>query len=463
MPPGTKQQKHLKKIAQERNMKVNVVESVVEVPRLINFIASVDPDLLVVACIANGLGYAEARRILLMCNIKPPSEATFYQHQIVIGPKISEKVAAQVDFFASKIADDASLSEDGCWNHPKNGSAATVTIFDNKQKKVVAYAHILKAKGYSIGNFTGASNMMESAGVRLCLDQISPNVKGKRITFTHDHDNKSGKILNEFDENAVENYDPGHASKEVKRKAESYFTECAKSRKEAKIVELKKSGITKIPKSVSIKAEMEKYTPMIYRLVEWFKYLVYSEPSEEVRENLWENSVFHFHPSDFHAERGRPRVNKKEEFWEWKVAKEDSSYFDELVTFLHSTSPLIKKVSQYHTQDLESLNSKIARARPKSKHFSTSNSWRAEMAIGSKNDPYFLSDFLAQLFPTSLSVEAISYMQLDEKKKKSNNDSKKLKTEMQKKNELRRQERMHNKTTKGDYKDKSKPFVPKKE
>ena len=195
MPPVTKQRKHLKKIAQERNSKV---ESVKEEPRLISFIANVDPDLLVVSCIANGLGYAESRRILLMCNIKPPSEATFYRHQKEIGPKISETVSAQVALYASQITDNASLSEDGCWNHPKNGSAATVTIFDNKQKKVVAYANVLKAKGYSIGNFIGASNMMESAGLRLCLDQISPYVQGKQITFTHDHDNKSGKIINEF-------------------------------------------------------------------------------------------------------------------------------------------------------------------------------------------------------------------------------------------------------------------------
>lgn len=41
------------------------------------------------------------------------------------------------------------------WNHPKNGYSPTVTVFDYKQNKVVAYETMVKSNGILAGNYQG--------------------------------------------------------------------------------------------------------------------------------------------------------------------------------------------------------------------------------------------------------------------------------------------------------------------
>ena len=87
---------------------------------------------------------------------------------------------------------------------------------------------------------------------------------------------------------------------------------------------------------------------------------------------------------------GRPK-KKRGEFWVWKEAIEDPTFFDELFEFLKSTTPFIKKVGQIDTQDLESLHANIARTRPKMHHFGPGNDARVEIAIARINDIHLVS------------------------------------------------------------------------
>ena len=78
------------------------------------------------------------------------------------------------------------------------------------------YANVIKdgrRKPYS--NFTGASNMMESQGLRKCLSNMNDDHSLNQIaSIARDMDNKSWHILEEygFDKDA-ERFDPGHYRK----------------------------------------------------------------------------------------------------------------------------------------------------------------------------------------------------------------------------------------------------------
>ena len=52
---------------------------------------------------------------------------------------------------------------------------------------------------------------------------------------------------------------------------------------------------------------------------------------------------------DNHVGRSK---KKRGEFWVWKEAIEDPTFFDELFEFLKSTTPFIKKVGQIDTQEI---------------------------------------------------------------------------------------------------------------
>lgn len=74
---------------------------------------------------------------------------------------------------------------------------------------------------------------METAGVRLGLENLSPYIKDKNIKIAHDHDGATSNIIKEKSSQKIsESLDPGHATQEIKRKANNHLEEIARSMKE---------------------------------------------------------------------------------------------------------------------------------------------------------------------------------------------------------------------------------------
>lgn len=462
MPPKTKRQKHSSEAAKLSHRHIaEFNEEETEQPKDLRH--KIDPDYMVTCGLLLGTGYQQLRKECLLFNQKPPSEATFYRHQPGVLEKVHQTVSEQVDGFAANIQDGARLSGDACWNHVRNGSHSTSSIFDNDQKKIVAFQNVTK-------NDCNASNMMETFGMRKNFEHLEPFLKNRDITFTHDHDNKTGKLLREY--NFTENLDPGHAIKEIRRKANNFFDDCAKERLKTAINDSDKSEETKSkllqqkrgrkPVGLSLGNFKNKYNMMIEKLITWFNFLVYNIEDIDQRTAMWTNSANHFigdhsqciHPDSVRAGmKGRPRKHV-EEFWVWEEAVNDETFVHELVDFLESTTPLLQKVGHATTQDLESLHANIGRTRPKSQHFASSNSARVEIAIGRKNDPHFDTKLLRSISSESLSSDSFDELYEDEERNIRRASFRSSIEEKRKKNKMRKLSRKKNKTTPGDYKDK---------
>lgn len=109
-------------------------------------------------------------------------------------------------------------STDTRWSGCKNGSEATTILIDEITGRILAFFNAIKfGKNKYRANFRGASNMMESFGLRNCLEIMSQNNLIELIqSVTRDMDNKSGPISYDFDiEKKQERFDPGHYRKNL--------------------------------------------------------------------------------------------------------------------------------------------------------------------------------------------------------------------------------------------------------
>lgn len=477
MPPKSKRQAHCQQIAYERrHVTIDTDDSdeedVVEEERT-TFTAKADPDALVLSGLMTGDGYQSMRLHCQMMNIQPPAESTFYRHQNEIIETVHNEVSSQVQSFAEKIEDGTTLSGDCGWIHPRNASAATYTIIDNSQNKVVGYKNISKSE------HNVASNMMESYGLRESLKQLQPYINGKDISFAHDHDNKSRKILAEF--KIPEKLDPIHCKREITRNLTKFFDLCARERQKDALAAVEEENHAlsireKLQKNRGRKKDgltltyfVSKYSNVADKIGAWCQFLAHEVDDPEQKQHMWLNSGQHFignhenciHPSDYHpVKRGRPKIHVDEEksFWEWKEAQEDPTLLEELEMYLERTTPLILSVGKISTQQNESLNSSIAKRRPKHKSFSASNGARAEIAIGIKNDPHFGSNLIKTICPEAVSDDSMDQIISDEEIRHESLVQRATAKERKKKNDLRQKHRLSSREKPGDYKDKSRPF-----
>lgn len=463
MPPKSKAQKQSAKMLAARWSQKKKDDK--ELQRPIDFDEKVDADAMVLANIFTGQGYADQRKSLLIQNKQPVSESTYYRHQQAICNKIVDAVQNQCAEYAANIEDGTTLGTDGCWNHPRNGTACTVTVFDQHQEKVVAFSNVQKQCNKEEGNYEGSSNLMESVGIERCFQSLKNHLDGKKFILKHDHDNKTHKTVESVIGRSVEErLDPIHATKEIKRKCTAFFSsyiqmrhdeEYAKQLAEVEQISeeevkqrIKKKG--RRPNGIITKSAVEKrYSLLQGKLVAWFQYLAYNVDEEELREKLWHNSARHFigdHSHCIHFDTktriGRPPKKHSHEYWVWEWAVNDESYYHELEEFLAVTTPLIKKVTKTTTQDNESINSKIAHYRDKDANFTVSNESRAAAAIGCKNDVHFESNIISEILKERISQKAIDTLFEDEEKRDAKNAQRRLKHELEKRNFNRHQKRI---------------------
>ena len=252
-----------------------------------------------------------------------------------------------------------------------------------------------------------------------------------------------------------ETIDPGHGVQQLKRNANKFFENAAR--------EMAKR---KQPGRKTIKACMELFSVLITKIITWFKFLIFNVDSKDKKEQMWINTAEHVlgnhkectHPADLkkYRGRGRPRKQKQNgtEFWEWDAGKKESNLKNILVDFLKKTVKLVRKTGKKRTQDNESLNASMRIYAPKNKVFSVSNEARVAIAVGKKNDPLFETHLIEKVCPNAISPAALEEIRKDEILKHQNNEHKKTRKEMDKKNLKRIKERDRCKEPPGDYNEK---------
>ena len=145
-------------------------------------------------------------------------------------PDVERKMGKKANESCSKARSEMSgcASTDTRWSGQKNGSEATTSWIDLITGKILAYSNSIKVgRGKMNANFTGASNMMESQGLRSCLTIMEGDDSlGSIKVFARDMDNKSWPILQEYGfDPETERFDPGHYRKNFDKRWKNFTDE----------------------------------------------------------------------------------------------------------------------------------------------------------------------------------------------------------------------------------------------
>lgn len=474
MPPKNKRAKQLEKARACIGKKDSSLEETKPVDQKEEqFVKKADAHLMAFAGISTGTGYPEQAKTLLAQGVNVPVASTYFLAQKEVCKQVAAETKEQCRNEALKIENGASLSEDGTWNHMKNGSAATVTVINQDTNKVVAYYVVQKSVGSFVGNFRGPSNMMESEGVRKVLEQLNPYIRDKLINFIHDNDNKTSKIIVDSTFQINDLLDPGHSVQAIERAAKTYFDKCADVIYREKNKEILGSEDEKfVPKMsqrgrrkgvISKLSCQQPYTALIPKLKSWFNYLVHNVDDIEQRKSMWLNTVNHLmgrhenciHPVDYAKSLpGRPRKDstKEKPMWEWKEGKNDEILEAQLTFFIGKTVDRLQNISVKSTQANESLNASISMHCPKNRAFTASVEGRVSLAIAKKNDPFFEVKFLEKHYKDRIIQKSLQKLRCMAAEKLSERILKQEPREHIRKNRSRIEKRKSNHPVLGDYK-----------
>lgn len=321
------------------------------------------------AILVEGESYGSISRVFRWNNIEPPPPSTFYEKQKIIIDLMEKYVKESINFWRSQMAPNTIIAIDGSWSHRRNAPKCLVDFIDTNNKKVVWYEILEKGTGKSKGNFEGASNMMEVAGVERFIDEFkgTPEIVG----YVHDNDAKTSAAFREKDWNIEELLDRNHLKKAFHRK-------------------LSKTG--KLLRGLH------------ERLEKWFNYCLQVDATHEERIDLWLNAYYHYigdHSCCNHADH---------ESYDWPQKSNEESR-KALYSFLLKSAKLLNsRPDRISTQMCESLHA--IKAKMASKRISWKISWKARVyaAILDVNLPFWRFRLYRELFGESLSAE--NYLQL---------------------------------------------------
>ena len=378
--------------------------------------------------LANGGTYTKQRRIANDMNIIVPSSTSFYKHQKVILREAKAMAEDSMFRARSTMRPHSSISFDGHYSHPRNANECAVDILDERGLIV---QHQVKTRIRSIrkGNYSGPSNMMESAALREAIGKLDNQLFD---CYVHDRDNKSTKIIDELRPGKKEFYDPNHASKG--------FDRCWKK--------LVNGGYrSKTAKTSNEENAKKPFLGLGEKLKTWFCFLLYSLMSIPMKIFKRKNSINHFLYDHSKCDPPHPQGST---FYIWQQGANNIQYQNELSAFLNETSTIFETVDKTLTTNRnESFHSEAAKFAPKSYAWCGSYEGRMDLAICSHNDPTTWKDTLRRrVNADKLSPQAqFQVDQLDNAKMK--------KQEMRHNDEYRLKERARRnsfkRTKKGDY------------
>ena len=222
-------------------------------------------------------------------------------------------------------------STDTRWSGQKNGSESTSSWIDYITGKILKFSNCIKeGKGKTNSNFNGASNMMESQGLRSCLTDMANDGSLNNIkTFARDMDNKSWHILEEFGfDPETERFDPGHYRKNFDNRWKS-FTDTNNN------FQYIENGTTYIIK--------QPFRGLLPHLKHWLNIILDIE-NDDQRVKEWENFAYHcvgLHDFCHHGELDIDVL--------WQTGVNHSILIVKLLEFITYESVIIRKISTQNT------------------------------------------------------------------------------------------------------------------
>ena len=303
--------------------------------------------------------FSQIHKFLTLNETDCCSEKVFYLYQDQITQKIIQLARDTVQKYADDIEKDAIVSLDSAWDHRRHGSTCIVTIIDIKTRKIIEFAINSVPKQFVEGTTDQPSRNLEKVGV----GEIAERWKNseKVLSYVHDNDAVSRKLIEESGWKITEALDPGHAIKAIKKNLENFNKNNGKPFK----------GLVE---------SIGRYLEKLFRD---------KEITKEKRIELYNNIPNHYigkHKKCAHKEGIKTRSYK---------GKNKEYFVDNLKEFLKKNKHYAEKVNpNINTQNNECFNNFKTKYLRKDTKYSTSTTVRLCLSIIEWNDPQHFEEII---------------------------------------------------------------------
>lgn len=347
-------------------IKRNAAETCAPIPPPIK----VPAEDMVAAALYTGTTFQQQHDSLLMMGLIPESRSSFYRKQKVSVENIKQATEASMKSARERFSGNAAI--DGRWAHRVRSPQGTVIMADtSSEDRAVLWREnlICEGGGRKNPNYTGSPGNMETEGTRRMFTKLyNEGFLEKIDTITRDRDNKSGKIMNQFDIRERELHDPGHVKKSFSKKLSAFIN----SYRNYEYTTQEGTDVCIRSPFQGLKGPLENY----------FSYVI-KEEDRDIREYKWLNAVDHFTGNHENCEH-------KDDLscYFWRTGYEHPPLQKILYNFLNDFSPIIRKLCSSHSsQIVESINSSIAASAPKNISWKEYEA-RVDVAILKHNEPF---------------------------------------------------------------------------
>ena len=225
----------------------------------------------VFATLVSGGSFSQMQKFCANMDIQYIAKTTFYRVQADVAKVIEEYAKESMARARSLLHPESVVCADGRYPTRRNSSHCTLDIIDLESGKVLALGIVDKQSTYHPNEeFTGSSNMMETAALKRALQSFESFENLTSIVI--DGDNKNSKVLqNEAAELQILR-DPNHGEKAFER----YIT------KEINAWKAMIPGVS------------DCFYGLRDKIKRWYATLINMEIPSDVKKEKWLNTVNHF-------------------------------------------------------------------------------------------------------------------------------------------------------------------------
>jgi hypothetical protein len=294
--------------------------------------------------IISGTGVGQVQEWEMWNSIPPAQKNHAYDLLHLVAAEVVSMGIESLVGARANIPENATLAQDGSWEHRINACRCMVTGICVETRQVICYQTV-SSKEPGVPEYCEIPQNMEVHGLKLMIEDLKQCEESRRIVaYVHDNDARSGKLMKAMWPELVEFLDPGHALKSFRRKLGKH----------------------------------DKNWPAVVcqSLTSFMGGLLYSDREIEWKLANWQNAFNHFlgnHKSCVARSQCEPRGVM------WPELTQNQNLKDEFQKFLDETEYILKKCRHdLSTQVCESFNRSKSKYANKDKRWGFT--WPARMA-----------------------------------------------------------------------------------
>ena len=180
----------------------------------------IEPVKLAFATIVEGARPMQVRNVLGWLDLELPSKRETYTAMTRVCNVICKMAEENMQQELESCGPNTVIPFDGSWDHRRGGKQCLFTVASCETGNIIDAKVISKAVARDCEEFCEQSNLMESKGLSLVIDDLRDN--HNIVGYVHDNDARARKMIRLSGWEITEYIDPNHALKCFERRLQNF-------------------------------------------------------------------------------------------------------------------------------------------------------------------------------------------------------------------------------------------------